>query len=229
MNPEMMGGAGGAGIMIPGGGVQEEIKEQFYRKDPTFHNLTTINAYQGGSVETILYLSNRHIAISGSSQQNKLVICEKKDIGPSAEFAVIAEFGDHMSTITGLLEFNGRLVSCGIDKNIVTYDIIKKQPISSSRPKSTGSIWSCFTTSKNKQSKGEGAGKVDFHYSYVKHNVILNAHNSQINCSANINDQYFATGASKEVKIWKFYECVHVIPNAHSNAILSLKVMKFQN
>jgi hypothetical protein len=64
----MMGGAVGAGIMNPGGVGQEEIKEQFYRKDPTFHYQTTINAYQGGSVETILYLSNKHIAISGSSQ-----------------------------------------------------------------------------------------------------------------------------------------------------------------
>lgn len=45
---------------------------------------------------------------------------------------MISEFTDHMSTITGLLEFNNRLISCGIDKNIVVYDIVKK-PIQSGK------------------------------------------------------------------------------------------------
>ena len=33
----------------------------------------------------------------------------------------------------------------------------------------------------------------------------------------------------KEVKIWKFYECVYVISNAHSNSILSMKMFKIMN
>ena len=66
-------------------------------------------------------------------------------------------------------------------------------------------------------------------YKYVKHNIIVNAHNTQINCIANISDKYFATGAMKEIKIWKFYECVHIVPNAHQNSVLSLKLFNILN
>jgi hypothetical protein len=44
----------------------EEQKEQFYRRDPTFHNEKTLPLYTGGSIETLIYLKNGHIAISGS-------------------------------------------------------------------------------------------------------------------------------------------------------------------
>jgi WD40 repeat protein len=57
----------------------------------------------------------------------------------------------------------------------------------------------------------------------------VNAHNNPINCLCAIDDQYFATGAAKEVKVWKFYECVQVIPNAHQNTILSMKTLRVMN
>jgi hypothetical protein len=44
-----------------------------------------------------------------------------------------------------------------------------------------------------------------------------------------VSNKLFATGAMKEVKVWKFYECVHVIPQAHQNAVLCLKVLKIMN
>jgi WD40 repeat protein len=33
----------------------------------------------------------------------------------------------------------------------------------------------------------------------------------------------------KEIKIWKLFECVHLIPTAHSNSILSLKMFSLYN
>jgi WD40 repeat protein len=44
-----------------------------------------------------------------------------------------------------------------------------------------------------------------------------------------LNETYFATGAMKEIKVWKLFECIHVIPNAHTNSILSLKMFKIFN
>lgn len=92
------------------------------------------------------------------------------------------------------------------------------------------SIFSCFF-SKPKKDMLSGAGSAEsaYSYQYLKHNIILNAHNSPINCVQAVNDKYFATGAMKEVKIWKFYECVHVIQTAHQNSVLSLKVFKIMN
>lgn len=57
--------------------------------------------------------------------------------------------------------------------------------------------------------------------------MILNAHSSQINCLTSVSGQLFATGALKEIKLWKCFECVHVIATAHSNAIITLKMMRF--
>lgn len=88
---------------------------------------------------------------------------------------VLAEFTDHMSTITGLLEFNTRLISCGIDKNIVVYDIVKKVHSIQRPVEPETSFWSCFVT-KPKQVKRQA--EVFYTYSYLKHNTILNAHNS---------------------------------------------------
>ena len=72
-----------------------------------------------------------------TEDKSKLVICGETD------FKTVAEFSDHTSTITGLLEFNKRLISCGIDKNIVIYDIIetKKKATKQQRSKS---LFSCF-------------------------------------------------------------------------------------
>jgi hypothetical protein len=67
----------------------------------------------------VLCLSNGHIAVSGSSQNNKLVICEYK----RREIKIVKELSDHISTITGLIEIDGKLISCGIDKNILVYEI----------------------------------------------------------------------------------------------------------
>jgi hypothetical protein len=33
----------------------------------------------------------------------------------------------------------------------------------------------------------------------------------------------------KEIKIWKLFECVHVIANAHANSILSLRMFSLYN
>ena len=33
----------------------------------------------------------------------------------------------------------------------------------------------------------------------------------------------------KEIKIWKFYECLTVIQNAHANAVLCIKTFKLMN
>jgi len=33
----------------------------------------------------------------------------------------------------------------------------------------------------------------------------------------------------KEIKVWKLFECVHIIPNAHTNSILSLKMFRIFN
>ena len=74
--------------------------------------------YTGGSIETILSLSNGHIAVSGSYSNNKLVICDLKK-----ELETIQELTDHNSTITGLIELDSKLISCGIDKNILVYEI----------------------------------------------------------------------------------------------------------
>jgi hypothetical protein len=74
--------------------------------------------FQGGSIENVLYLTNGHVAISGSSSTNKLVIC---DMLKSLE--VIQELTDHTGTITGFVEIDSKLISCGIDKSIVVYDI----------------------------------------------------------------------------------------------------------
>ena len=57
----------------------------------------------------------------------------------------------------------------------------------------------------------------------------MNAHNSQINCITGIQDKFFATGAMKEIKIWKFFECLTVIQNAHSNSVLCIKAFKIFN
>lgn len=62
--------------------------------------------------------------MSGSSQNNKLVICDNND--PDKPLDIVQELSDHTNTITGLLELNNRLLSCGIDKNIVVYDIVEK-------------------------------------------------------------------------------------------------------
>lgn len=102
-----------------------------YRKDPTFHNEKTMTVYQGGSIETLLCLKNGHLAISGSSQNNRLVICDvNTEVSEQQKYKVINEFTDHSSTITGLIELSKstRLISCGIDKNIFIYDIIEKAP-----------------------------------------------------------------------------------------------------
>jgi WD40 repeat protein len=59
----------------------------------------------------------------------------------------------------------------------------------------------------------------------------MNAHSSQINCITALNDesQMYATGAIKDIKVWRLFDCVHVIPNAHTNAILSLKTFRVMN
>ena len=108
--------------------IPEEHKEMFYRKDPTFHNEKTLTVYQGGSIETLLSLQNGQLAISGSSQNNKLVICDI-NVPDEQKFRVVAEFTDHSSTITGLIELSKstRLISCGIDKSIFIYDINEKE------------------------------------------------------------------------------------------------------
>ena len=155
-------------------------------------------------MEAVLYLKHGHLAISGSSSNHKLVICSLGELQP------VAEFSDHTSTITGLLEFNNRLISCGIDKNIVVYDIIatKKAP----KMSQSNSLWSCFISGSKKQGQ---SGEAEVTYSYTKQNVILNAHTSQINCISKLNDTYFATGAMKEIKIWRLFECVQVLATAH--------------
>ncbi|TNV82776.1 hypothetical protein FGO68_gene14731 [Halteria grandinella] len=215
----------------PSAALQEEQKEQFYRRDPTFHNEKSLAVYEGGSIETLIFMKNGHLALSGSCQTNKLTICGRLS-NDDEEYKVVAEFTDHISTITGLLEFNNRLISCGIDKNIVVYDIVKKPIQSGQLKKSDGagqSLFSCFFSKPKKQTSFASISDVSYHYSYLKHNIILNAHNSQINCIQSINDKYFATGGMKEVKIWKFYECIHVIANAHQNSVLSMKVFKIMN
>jgi hypothetical protein len=59
------------------------------------------------------------------------------------------------------------------------------------------------------------SGEAEVSYSYTKQNVILNAHASQINCISKLSDTYFATGAMKEIKIWRLFECVQVLATAH--------------
>eukprot|EP00347_Sterkiella_histriomuscorum_P004373 403360704 len=206
----------------------EEQKEQYYRRDPTFQCQTSKSVYQGGSIETILYLKNGHLAISGSSQNNKLVICDTNSEQP---LEIIQELSDHVNTVTGLLELNKRLISCGIDKQIVVYEIVGKQvpqiALQSQDDllkKNTG-LFSCLFSKSQKQPKTIMITQ----YSYIKNNTIVNAHSSQINCLSKVSDELFATGATKEVKIWKFYECVHIIPNAHSNQILSIKSFMIMN
>ena len=54
------------------------------------------------------------MAVSGSSQNNKLVICDASNTESALE--IIQEMSDHVNTITGLLELNNRLISCGIDR-----------------------------------------------------------------------------------------------------------------
>ena len=137
---------------------------------------------------------------------------------------MLTEFSDHLSTITGMLEFNQRLITCSNDKNLVVYDIVKQQSAYEKR-KGSVSLWSCFLPPKIE--KPQPPEKQT--YKYVKHNIIVNAHSSGINCIANVADKYFATGSTKEIKIWKFYECVHIIPNAHQNSILSLKLFSIMN
>jgi WD40 repeat protein len=46
-----------------------------------------------------------------------------------------------------------------------------------------------------------------------------------------LNDELciFATGAMKDIKVWKLFECIHIIPNAHSNAVISLKTFRIMN
>jgi hypothetical protein len=74
------------------------------------------------------------------------VICGKNESG---EYQVINEFTDQLNTITGLLEFNNRLISCGIDKNMVIYDIIEsKDPPIVKRHRSDNFLMSCFTSKK---------------------------------------------------------------------------------
>ncbi|CDW71136.1 traf-type zinc finger family protein [Stylonychia lemnae] len=205
----------------------EEQKEQYYRKDPTFQCETSKSVYQGGSIETILLMTNGHLAISGSSQNYKLAIFDTK--GQEETYQLVQEFQDHVNTITGLLEINDRLISCGIDRNIVVYEIIEKhikvkQPESIQKQTKMNCLLSCFT------SKAQSVPEITIlKHEYKKQNTIVNAHTSQINCITAVNDQLFATGATKEVKIWKFYECVQVIPTAHSTAILSIKAFKIMN
>ena len=66
------------------------------------------------------------MAVSGSSQNNKLVICDTKN-EQEAPLEIVQEFSDHVNTITGLIEMNNRLITCGVDKSIVVYDIKEKQ------------------------------------------------------------------------------------------------------
>ena len=63
-------------------------------------------------------------------------------------------------------------------------------------------------------------------YEYDRDHMILNAHTSQINLIAKIDDTFFATAASKEFKVWRCYECLVNVPNAHMNTILCMKVLE---
>ena len=76
MQSENLGQLVGIGQNHP----EEEQKEHFFRKDPTFHAENTLNFYQGGSVEAVLYLKHGHLAISGSSSNHKLVICTLSEL-----------------------------------------------------------------------------------------------------------------------------------------------------
>lgn len=66
----------------------------------------------------MLVLSNNYLAISGTCQNSKLVICDYLN-----ELEIVQELTDHNSTVTAMIELDSKLISCGLDKNIVIYDI----------------------------------------------------------------------------------------------------------
>lgn len=53
-----MGGGGNGGNNYDMVVRDEEQKEEYYRKDPTFHKEISKAVYSGGSIETMIYLSN---------------------------------------------------------------------------------------------------------------------------------------------------------------------------
>ena len=65
-------------------------------------------------------------------------------------------------------------------------------------------------------------------YSYVKVEVISQAHFSEINCIEALPFQSylsvnFATGARNEIKLWNSGRCMLTIPNSHQSQIYSIK------